>query len=275
MTFARAASIPLVCLLAAVAVAQEKQPPTKPIDQLQGTWRMVASESRGKKAPEKVVKATTLRVKGNDWIVSAGNKEQVYTFTLAQSKKGRVIRFTHKKGDEVQTFAGLWKLEGDTLTVMRGMRGVKKLPRGFNADEGGLLSVWKRVGATSARPGTPPPRFVVVGEVVPEKNLLRLFTWEVKMEVVQRIVEVEVGGKKEKQPQTFMVENARESDLRLPLDQTIATSTGGQRIAGAAAWRAARGRVMLLPYRNEPIDPAFAAALGRDMLVISIGRMQK
>lgn len=275
MTVARIVSLPVLCLLAVGAAAQEKKQPGRLIDQLQGTWQMVSAESRGTKLPENVVKATTLTVKGNDWIVSKGGKDQVYTFTLGLTKKGRVIRFTHKKGDEVQTYAGIWKRDNDTLTVMRGLPGLKKLPRAFNADEGGLLTVWKRAAPATARPQTPPPRFVVVADVEPKKNLLRLLTWETRMEVMQRVVEVEKDGMKVKQTQVVTVENARESDLHLPLDRVIAVSASGQRIAGAAAWRAARGRVMVLPYRNQPADAAYTATLGRDTFVISVSAGKK
>jgi len=128
----------VVLLIAADEPAKDAK---KELDKLQGEWTMVSMETRGTKAPDEVVKNFTLTIKGDQWTVTGGNKA---TFKIDPSKNPKAIHLTFKAGDTEVVSRGIYKLDGDTLTLCR-TQGDRERPKEFKttAEAGGLV-VWKR-----------------------------------------------------------------------------------------------------------------------------------
>jgi clostripain len=117
------------------------------MDKLQGEWTMTAMEQRGQKA---TVRPTKLTITGNQWTVtsSAGQgSTRQWTFKVDPSKEPKTIDLTTKVGKSEHVALGIYKLEGDTLTLCRAMAtGDVERPREFKSnEEEGMLIVWKRV----------------------------------------------------------------------------------------------------------------------------------
>jgi len=115
------------------------------LENLQGEWTMVSQEQRGVKVPEEVVKLFKLTVKGDQWILSrqgqAGERKE--TIKIDPSQNPGILDLTGPAGF---TSLGIYKLEGDTITLCRTIdRGDIDRPREFKTTlEEGILVVWKR-----------------------------------------------------------------------------------------------------------------------------------
>ena len=137
------AILPLVAVLltAAAAPAQDTK---KELEKLQGEWTMVSLESRGEKVPEETVKQYRLTIKGDQWTVSSDMGTNEATFKIDPSKDPKTIDLTFKRADEAIPSRGIYKLEGDTLTLCRTV-GDRERPKEFKTTaDAGQLVVWKR-----------------------------------------------------------------------------------------------------------------------------------
>jgi uncharacterized protein (TIGR03067 family) len=139
--------VPVVAgmLLTASLLAQNAD--QKELDKLQGDWVAAALEVRGQKLPEETVKQYKLTIKGNQWTVSSNMKEDKITFKLDPSKDPKAIDLTYvgPLGKE-SNWLGIYKLEGDTLTMIR-VPGILERPKEFKTTpQVGQMSVWKRAG---------------------------------------------------------------------------------------------------------------------------------
>jgi uncharacterized protein (TIGR03067 family) len=132
----------VVVLIAAATPAQDAK---KELDKLQGEWTMVSLEQRGKKVPEETAKQHKLTIKGDEWTVRAGDgPENKVTFKIDPSKDPKTIDMTFKVADREIPSQGIYKLEGDTLTLCRTAGNLER-PKEFKTTEkAGILVVWKR-----------------------------------------------------------------------------------------------------------------------------------
>jgi uncharacterized protein (TIGR03067 family) len=138
------AVLPVLVVLAVVA-AEPAKDAKEELDKLQGEWTMVSLEQKGKKAPEDMVKRYRLTIKGDQWAVSIdGMAGSVITFKIDPAKSPREIDMVLKMGDRESVSKGIYKLEGDTLTLCRTVGDVAR-PKEFKTTaEAGVLVVWKR-----------------------------------------------------------------------------------------------------------------------------------
>jgi uncharacterized protein (TIGR03067 family) len=137
-------AFPLAALFL-VAAAGPVEDAKKELDQLQGEWVMVSQEQRAKKLPDESAKQHTLTVKGGQWTVttSPGAKPIEFTITIDPSKNPKEMDLTVKANDKVIS-RGIYKLEGDTLTLCR-TQGDRERPKELKTTEKeGILTVWKR-----------------------------------------------------------------------------------------------------------------------------------
>src|SRR5437867_3448619 len=89
------------------------------LKKLQGTWKVVQAIDKGEKVPGDDIASMEVIFEGQKILVR--EKDKVHdrmTFKLDPSKKPKTIDLTHIEGaDKDRTDAGIYKLEGDMLTI--------------------------------------------------------------------------------------------------------------------------------------------------------------
>jgi uncharacterized protein (TIGR03067 family) len=142
-------SVRAVILFAAVVLIAADEPAKdvkKEMQLLQGNWAMVSMEGKGGgKFADKEVKRYKLTIKDDQWTVTIeGAATNKMTFQIDPAKSPKEIDLT-LKGPAVNTpMKGIYKLEGDTLTLCRTVSSQEERPKEFKTGHG-FLMVWKRV----------------------------------------------------------------------------------------------------------------------------------
>jgi uncharacterized protein (TIGR03067 family) len=132
--FARVVPLCVVFLLfAAFTSAQDAK---KELEALQGDWTSESREVKGKKIDIQF----NLTIKGNQWLVSPDNSDPKITFKIDPSKNPKTIDIM--QGEETVTL-GIYKLEGDRMTMCRSFGKGSARPTEFKSEEA-ILIVWKR-----------------------------------------------------------------------------------------------------------------------------------
>lgn len=108
----------VVVLAASLGFAAEDKKAVK----LDGTYLIVGIEAGGEKLPDEFVTKQPeaeriLTIKGDKIISMKNGKEDPATFKIDGSKKPAEITITNKKGDKDETIQGIFKVDGDTLTI--------------------------------------------------------------------------------------------------------------------------------------------------------------
>jgi uncharacterized protein (TIGR03067 family) len=98
-------------------------------EKLQGTWVLAALEVRGKVVPEDELKGATAKliIAGRKASIQEGTVTLEVSLTIdpAKSPKQIDIRRT-PPGQEAHTALGIYRLEGDTLTICHDPRGQQR-----------------------------------------------------------------------------------------------------------------------------------------------------
>jgi RNA polymerase sigma-70 factor (ECF subfamily) len=130
------------------ADAPKKDDAAKDLEKFQGTWTLVSAEHNGVKASEENLKnaGVTLAVKDEKFTLktAGGNVEGSIKLDPAKKPKAYDATGTDPTGNK-QDSVGIYKLDGDTLTVCFVLAG-KERPTEFKADAGSeaVLEVFKR-----------------------------------------------------------------------------------------------------------------------------------
>ncbi len=105
----------VVLAISTVVVSEDKKP------SLDGTYVIVAIEKNGEKLPDESLRKTpeedrTFTIKGDKLIRMGKNKEPI-ELKIDASKTPAEIDMKETKGDKPELSYGIYKLEGDTLTI--------------------------------------------------------------------------------------------------------------------------------------------------------------
>lgn len=148
-------------LLVVCSVGMADDPPKdaqkQALEKLQGSWQLVSAEIRGRKV---VIDAGTNTdrtvIDGEKVTVMRGGREShSSTIRIDPSKSPGHMDSTHVVRNGVKTVSeGIYKLEGDTLTICASISGEKR-PERFESNEKVMLSVLKRVGQVPPKPAGP------------------------------------------------------------------------------------------------------------------------
>lgn len=132
-------------MLAVAMLAAALAPPETPVavdaaalKKLQGTWQLTGQEHGGKKAEMKDLADTTLEVNRTAFTSRDGIdiKEDSRVSRLDPRAKPAAIDLTIVAGPDIdKVVQGVWKLEGDTLTICVAEPG-KERPKAFAGKEG-------------------------------------------------------------------------------------------------------------------------------------------
>ena len=123
-------------------------------ERLQGTWSMAKLVVNGEAVPAEQVEAGRLIIEGDGYTATLGDRTVRSTFKLEGTTEPRPIDFTYDEGPQKgETVRGIYKLEGPTLTICRGLTSGDARPDAFAApaDSGRILVVWKRAGAAGGK----------------------------------------------------------------------------------------------------------------------------
>ncbi len=110
-------------------------------DALQGEWTVVSTEVNGKDYPAN--KGKKLVVKGDEWTAPGGGE---FKFKVDGTKTPKQLDLYLSSKIVDLTWAGIFKIEGDTLTFCRPSTAGDERPKEFKGGEGMFLMVLKRPG---------------------------------------------------------------------------------------------------------------------------------
>jgi uncharacterized protein (TIGR03067 family) len=138
----------LACVAIGLLFSQPKKDEVKdPSLDLQGGWKMVLLFVNGEEVPADQAQSGELVVLDDEYRPKLGATVETSTFKLDATKKPKAIDFTYTSGfSKGKTIKGIYKIDGDDLTICRGLGPEKDRPDEFAAPVGSelLLVVWKR-----------------------------------------------------------------------------------------------------------------------------------
>jgi uncharacterized protein (TIGR03067 family) len=125
-----------------------------PALELQGGWSMVLLFVNGEETPADEAKGGELLIEDDVYRSKLGATAEASTFKVDATKQPKAVDFTYTSGFlKGKTVKGIYKIEGDDLTVCRGVNPETDRPAEFAApaDSGLLLVVWKRSKTVGAQ----------------------------------------------------------------------------------------------------------------------------
>jgi uncharacterized protein (TIGR03067 family) len=118
----------------------------KELDKLRGTWTLETRISGGKEFKQAKALASQLRIDGSNWtVLIRGKALSADRIVLDPTQSPKTIDRISEPGGRKVVVRGIYKLEGDTLTVAVAPAGEAR-PKSFEAPKGSttILSVYKR-----------------------------------------------------------------------------------------------------------------------------------
>ncbi|MBV9126392.1 MAG: TIGR03067 domain-containing protein [Planctomycetes bacterium] len=110
---------------------------------LQGTWTVVSVERDGKMVPPEKLQGWTWTVQGDKYTFQPGDQSIEGTYRLDQRRKPWTIEATRTNGPEKgTTLMGIYRQEGDTLTICFSPAGKTERPSHFASPPGSGLALY-------------------------------------------------------------------------------------------------------------------------------------
>jgi uncharacterized protein (TIGR03067 family) len=137
--------LPGVLAVFVLSAGEAADPSKKDLERMQGDWAAVSMVRDGQASDEDDARALFRTVKGDTYTVFRFSKAiGKGTMKLDATKNPKTIDLT-PDGGKVPPVAGIYTLEGDTLTLCYGLPG-KPRPTKFASepDSGVSLAVWQR-----------------------------------------------------------------------------------------------------------------------------------
>ncbi|MFO0843407.1 MAG: TIGR03067 domain-containing protein [Gemmataceae bacterium] len=110
----------LTCLSLAAPDAPAAKIDREALKRFEGSWKLTAQEHGGKKSDKKEIVRVTLDVKGAKWTTRDGVevKEEAAVEALDAKARPATIDLRITSGSDAdKTVRGIWKRDGDTLTI--------------------------------------------------------------------------------------------------------------------------------------------------------------
>jgi uncharacterized protein (TIGR03067 family) len=121
---------PLACLLLAQPDAPEAA--KKDLKLLQGTWTMTALEVNGQDVSIDKLEGTTVTIKGDRYEVTVKGKKHGCTLKLDPAKDPKEVDMVFSEpGGADKVNKGIYKVDGDTLKIARGLNPDQARPNQF------------------------------------------------------------------------------------------------------------------------------------------------
>ena len=136
----------VLAALLGVGASPKEDASKKDLERMQGDWAAESMERDGMKLEPDDAQAYFRTVKGNSYTVHRYSKQvSAGTFRLDAMKSPRTIDFMPDFPAKGKPILGIYRLEGDKLTLCYPAPG-KERPREFSAKEGrgNTLAVWVR-----------------------------------------------------------------------------------------------------------------------------------
>jgi uncharacterized protein (TIGR03067 family) len=113
---------------------------------LQGAWTLESQEVGGKAADADAIKGMTLVIKDDKWLLSfgPGKPTNVAVIFIDPTKDPKLVEIRGPRG--ALLWSGLYKLDGDSLTICRPLRLGGARPKELKSSDTDMLWVWKRAG---------------------------------------------------------------------------------------------------------------------------------
>jgi uncharacterized protein (TIGR03067 family) len=148
---ALAALVVALALTAAGAIGAQPPGPDNPsaadAERMQGVWEMAEYVVNGVAAPENMTRPWLLVVEGDVYNPGSGETSVEYRFRLDPNLLPKSIDLAPLlPGSKGKYYRGVYKLDGETLTICRPLDIDDERPAGFTARDGSNLTrvVWKR-----------------------------------------------------------------------------------------------------------------------------------
>jgi uncharacterized protein (TIGR03067 family) len=128
-----------VCIIGLSSLAARQAfADNKDDEKILGTWTVVSIEEGGKKAPEELIKDATVTFTADGKMTTKrGEQEQEFTYRLDPTQKIKEFNGTNAAG---KTVSGIYKFDGDTLTVCFDRAGGR--PTEFASPDGTVIVLY-------------------------------------------------------------------------------------------------------------------------------------
>lgn len=118
------------------------------LQKFQGVWRMEALEVEGVDVPANKLAETTLVIANDKMIHNRKGQKQTGMFQINPKAAEKELDITWLDGQlSDQTIKGIYRLDGDTLKIVRGLSADSPRPRDLGTwpGTGTFMATWKRV----------------------------------------------------------------------------------------------------------------------------------